>query len=73
MYTNNNFFIGCLISGPLDKVFINFVDHGGPGLLCFPNDFLFADQLNDALNTMYDNGAYRKVIYCKNYNVYYII
>lgn len=27
-------------SGPNDHVFVNFVDHGAPGLLAFPNDMV---------------------------------
>ena len=27
-------------SGPNDRVFINFVDHGAPGLVAFPNDIV---------------------------------
>merc|ERR1712096_486602 len=41
-----------------DHVFINFVDHGGVGLIGFPTDFLYANDLNDALQTMYDNNTY---------------
>lgn len=47
--------------GPHDRIFVNFVDHGTTGILGFPNDLLFADQLNDALNSMYKTSSYRKV------------
>jgi legumain len=40
-------------SGPNDKIFLNFVDHGGAGIVEFPNgDFLHATDLNTALKAM---------------------
>ncbi|XP_025192744.1 legumain-like [Melanaphis sacchari] len=48
--------------GPKDKVFINFVDHGTTGLLGFPDDYLYADQLNDALKTMYASASYKMML-----------
>jgi hypothetical protein len=41
-----------LYSGPNDHVFVNFVDHGAPGLLAFPSDELYADDLIKALRKM---------------------
>lgn len=41
-----------LHSGPSDHVFVNFVDHGAPGLLAFPDDVLYADDLERALRKM---------------------
>jgi legumain len=41
-----------LYSGPKDHVFVNFVDHGAPGLLAFPSDELYADDLIKALRKM---------------------
>jgi len=41
-----------LHSGPKDHVFVNFVDHGAPGLLAFPSDELYADDLIKALRKM---------------------
>jgi len=32
-----------LKSNSESKVFINFVDHGAPGLIAFPNEYLYAD------------------------------
>ena len=32
-----------------DIVFLNFADHGATGLIAFPNEYLYADDLNDAL------------------------
>jgi len=28
----------CICSGPMDHIFVNFVDHGAPGLIAFPSD-----------------------------------
>lgn len=41
-----------MYSGPNDHVFVNFVDHGAPGLLAFPSDELYADDLIKALRKM---------------------
>ena len=35
------------------KVFINFSDHGSPGLIAFPNEYLYAKDLNSTINYMY--------------------
>ncbi|KAF0758289.1 legumain-like [Aphis craccivora] len=47
-------------SGRHDKIFINFVDHGSTGILGFPDDFLYADELNDAFDSIY--GNYKKIL-----------
>ncbi|RZF32682.1 hypothetical protein LSTR_LSTR004110 [Laodelphax striatellus] len=39
-------------SGPNDHIFINFVDHGGPGVLYFPNEELMADELISNITEM---------------------
>jgi legumain len=46
-----------------DDVFIYFADHGGPYLIAFPNECLFAHQLNDVLTYMYDNHMYRNLVF----------
>lgn len=46
-----------------DKVFINFVDHGGAGLIGFPSSYLYADDLNDALKYMHDNNMYGQLTF----------
>ena len=36
-----NYVIVCVLlysSGPNDRVFVNFADHGAPGLIAFPSD-----------------------------------
>jgi len=49
-------------SGPNDHVFVNFADHGAPGLLAFPSDELLADKLKAALQEMYENKKYKKLV-----------
>lgn len=51
-----------LLSGPDDHVFINFVDHGAPGLLAFPNSELHARTLQDTLLDMYHKNRYDKLV-----------
>jgi len=36
-----------------DRVFINFADHGGVGLIAFPSSYLYAADLIKALNYMH--------------------
>ncbi|XP_025195726.1 legumain-like [Melanaphis sacchari] len=48
--------------GPRDKIFINFVDRGATGILSFPDDYLYADELNDAFNSMNGNRTYEKML-----------
>lgn len=52
-----------LKSGPNDDVFINFVDHGAPGLVAFPNTYLYADQLNTTLTYMHQHKMYRQLVF----------
>jgi legumain len=42
-------------------VFVNFVDHGAPGLLAFPSDELYADDLEKALRKMAVNKQFARV------------
>jgi legumain len=44
------------------KVFINFADHGAPGLIAFPSSYLYADDFNTALNYMHDNAMYKEMV-----------
>uniref|UniRef100_A0A1I8GLU7 Hemoglobinase n=2 Tax=Macrostomum lignano TaxID=282301 RepID=A0A1I8GLU7_9PLAT len=52
-----------LKSGPDDIVFINFVDHGAPGLIAFPHGVLKAKPLIDALQYMHQNKMYKKLVF----------
>lgn len=42
-------------------MFVNFVDHGAPGLLAFPSDELYADDLEKALRKMAVNRQFARV------------
>ena len=47
-----------------DQVFINFIDHGGPGTIYFPGFVPFqAVTLNAALRTMADKRMYNKLVF----------
>lgn len=49
-------------SGPNSKVFVNFADHGAPGLIAFPNDYLYANDLNNTINIMHQNKMYQEMV-----------
>jgi len=49
-------------SGPKDHVFVNFVDHGATGILAFPVGELTVKQLSDALQKMYKEKRYEKLV-----------
>lgn len=51
-----------LASGPNDHVFINFVDHGAPGLLAFPSSELHARTLQDTLLDMNQKNKFGKLV-----------
>jgi legumain len=44
------------------KVFVNFADHGAPGLIAFPNDYLYANDLNTTIGYMYENKLYQEIV-----------
>lgn len=45
------------------KVFINFADHGGPGLIAFPSEMLYADDLIETINYMNTNEMYDQMVF----------
>lgn len=51
-----------LKSNDKSKVFINFADHGAPGLIAFPSKYLYADDFNNAINYMHENKMYDKMV-----------
>ena len=51
-----------LFSGPNDHVFVNFVDHGGPGILGFPMGVLHAQPLVDTLKEMHSDKKFKQVV-----------
>lgn len=52
-----------LTSNRTDKVFLNFADHGAPGLIAFPNDYLYANDLLSALNYMHTKKMYAELVF----------
>mmetsp|Transcript_63081 Transcript_63081/g.150352 ORF Transcript_63081/g.150352 Transcript_63081/m.150352 type:complete len:455 (-) Transcript_63081:165-1529(-) len=52
-----------LSSGPRDHVFINFVDHGAPGLVAFPRSELHKADLEEALNKMHTQNMYKRLVF----------
>lgn len=46
-----------------DKVFINFSDHGAPGLIAFPSTYLYATDLNPVLNSMWAKKQYQEAVF----------
>jgi len=51
-----------IASGPNDRVFVNFVDHGARGILGFPSDQLHASDLNMALKEMAENKQFAQMV-----------
>ena len=45
-----------------DNVFIYFTDHGSVGLLAFPEEYLYAEDLMTALNTMHNKKMYHQLV-----------
>lgn len=43
------------------KVFINFADHGAPGLIAFPKGQLYAKDFHETLHFMHDNNMYKEM------------
>ena len=46
-----------------DTVFLNFADHGAPGLIAFPSTYLYATDLLSAFQTMASKKMFGKLIY----------
>jgi legumain len=44
-----------------DNVFLYFSDHGAPGLIAFPNEYLHADKLQAIFDGM--KGKYDKLVF----------
>ncbi|OXA60434.1 Legumain [Folsomia candida] len=51
-----------LKSGPDDHVFINFADHGAPGLVAFPSEELHAQDLISTIKKMHLTKMYAKMV-----------
>lgn len=50
-----------LKSNSNSKIFINFSDHGAPGLIAFPTQYLYAKDFHDALIYMHAHGMYKEM------------
>ncbi|KAH6939966.1 hypothetical protein HPB50_022996 [Hyalomma asiaticum] len=50
-----------IASGPSDHIFVNFADHGGPGVLAFPNEELHALPFMKAIESMNRQKRYAKM------------
>ncbi|GMR60098.1 hypothetical protein PMAYCL1PPCAC_30293 [Pristionchus mayeri] len=50
-------------SGPDDRVFVYFTDHGAVGLISFPDDILTTKSLNDALNWSNKNKRFADLVF----------
>jgi len=57
-------------SGPKDRIFVYFADHGAPGLIAFPNNhkaskppYLYADELERTLKKMHRAKKYNKLVF----------
>lgn len=46
-----------------DNVFLNFADHGAPGLIAFPSSYLYATDLLRTLTNMHKQKMYKNLIY----------
>ena len=44
------------------KIFINYSDHGAPGLIAFPKGNLYATDMNDAFKWMHENELYNEMV-----------
>lgn len=51
-----------IASGPQDHIFVYFTDHGGPGVIAFPDDVLRARNLSEAIRSMHNKGRFGKMV-----------
>ncbi|XP_063608521.1 legumain-like [Penaeus indicus] len=49
-------------SGPNDRIFVNLVDHGAPGIFAFPTSFLKATELTDTILDMHRDGKFGEMV-----------
>ncbi|XAR70813.1 Legumain [Bertholletia excelsa] len=50
-------------SGPNDRIFIFYTDHGGPGVLGMPGGVLFADDLVGVLKKKHALGGFKSMVF----------
>ncbi|GFN97718.1 legumain [Plakobranchus ocellatus] len=62
-------------SGPNDRIFVNFADHGGPGILAFPSDLLHVVDFHDAIRKMHKKKMYKQLVFyveaCESGSMFY--
>ena len=46
-----------------DNVLLVFSDHGGPDVICFPDDDLYSDKLMETFQTMREKKMFKKIVY----------
>merc|ERR1719247_1555066 len=46
-----------------DNVFVNFVDHGGVGIIGFPRTTMHKNELQGALKTMKSKGMFKRLVF----------
>lgn len=46
-----------------DHVFLNFIDHGAPGLIAFPDTELHKEKLQDTFKAMRSDGKFGKLVF----------
>uniref|UniRef100_A0A023GN93 legumain n=1 Tax=Amblyomma triste TaxID=251400 RepID=A0A023GN93_AMBTT len=51
-----------IASGPNDHIFVNFADHGAPGLIAFPNDDLHAKPFIKTIKKMHKQRKFAKMV-----------
>ncbi|KAH9371515.1 hypothetical protein HPB48_017502 [Haemaphysalis longicornis] len=51
-----------IASGPNDHVFVNFADHGAPGLIAFPEDDLHAKPFVNVIKKMHKQKKFAKMV-----------
>ena len=52
-----------LTSTENDNVYIFFSDHGSDNLIAFPSKYLYSDELNAALLTMFEKKMYKELVF----------
>ncbi|GAB1608010.1 legumain-like [Argonauta hians] len=52
-----------IASGPNDNVFVYFADHGAPGIIAFPEEYLHASQLHSAIMNMHTQKKYKEMVF----------
>ena len=51
-----------LESDDKSKVFLYFSDHGSPGHLMFPDSVIYADELNETIQSMHESKMYEELV-----------